>query len=354
MVTDTDSISHLYDLTAQLSDQDEELIAERNRYKVISDVVIAANRAQTHTDLFNDVLPILCKAFDFDGSAAYLIHPESGIAILKSHYNFPDESIEKYDRINIMEEPYRDTLTEGHLIVFSGSSANIYGTKLLVLTPIVSSCGVIGGLAFFSDEHLDLGSTARTLLPTIGKHLGDTLRRIWAEKLLKSEMERYKSLSEQHDELICENSAKSQELQAINDELHRANNNLLLTADTLVNIIDAIPLPIWWKTLDGVYLGANARFCDIVGLPRHEVMGKTLHEIFPALYWDEYDIGDETALECRHAEYIGEYHSKEDNKEHRGRFVKNVVYNSNHDPFALICIVYPCEESCNEVEYGTR
>lgn len=349
-----DPITRLMELTAELTDKDEEIEREKERYKVISEIVIAANKSDTHTDLFSETIPIICEYFNFDGGGAYLIHHEMGKAILKYSLNVDEKDKEKYESVDIMDNPYRETLTEGMVTVISDEAAEEFNCKMLVFAPIISPCGVIGGIFLFSDSISSISPSARALLPTIGRYLGDSLRRIWTEKLLKSENERYKKLLEENDELICDNSSKAQELTAINEELHRHIKHLDIANKTLFSIIDAIPIPIFWKTLDGVYLGANTRFYEVTQLEPVGVIGKTLHDIFSPIYWDEYEIGDENAIECKHAEYIGVYHSKEDNREHKGRFVKNIFYDHEHKPIGLICIIYPCEDACNERELEIR
>lgn len=345
-----DPMARLMELTAELTDKDEEMEREKERYKVISEIVIAANKSDTHTDLFSETIPIICEYFNFDGGGAYLIHQDMGKAILKYSLNVDEKDKEKYEYVSIMDNPYRETLTEGTITVISGEAAEEFNCKMLVFAPIISPCGVIGGIFLFSDSNTSISPSAKALLPTIGRYLGDSLRRIWSEKLFKAENDRYKKLLAENDELICDNSSKTQELTAINEELHRHIKHLDIANKTLFSIIDAIPLPIFWKNLDGVYLGANKRFYDITQTKPYEVIGNTLHELFSPIYWDEYEIGDENAIECQHAEYIGVYHSKEDNKEHKGRFVKNIFYDYEHKPLGLICIIYPCEDACNERE----
>ncbi|MGE4504287.1 MAG: PAS domain S-box protein [Desulfovibrionaceae bacterium] len=44
-------------------------------------------------------------------------------------------------------------------------------------------------------------------------------------------------------------------------------------------LIDAAPTPIFYKDLDGVYLGCNSAFADHVGLPREQIIGRTVHDL---------------------------------------------------------------------------
>ncbi|MCX7628095.1 MAG: EAL domain-containing protein [Methylophilaceae bacterium] len=47
-------------------------------------------------------------------------------------------------------------------------------------------------------------------------------------------------------------------------------------------LVDALPLGIFVKDLDSVYVSCNARFAQDVGLPRERIVGRTDHDLFPA------------------------------------------------------------------------
>ncbi|GAB4299002.1 MAG: hypothetical protein Fur0034_10310 [Desulfuromonadia bacterium] len=46
-------------------------------------------------------------------------------------------------------------------------------------------------------------------------------------------------------------------------------------------LIESIPNPIFFKNREGRYLGCNRSFLDLIGRAREEIMGKTVHEIYP-------------------------------------------------------------------------
>lgn len=46
-------------------------------------------------------------------------------------------------------------------------------------------------------------------------------------------------------------------------------------------LIDAIPTPIFYKDAQGLYLGCNAAFEHSLGISKEQLIGKTVHEIFP-------------------------------------------------------------------------
>ncbi len=49
----------------------------------------------------------------------------------------------------------------------------------------------------------------------------------------------------------------------------------------LQNIIDAVPVPMFYKGLDGRYLGCNRAFEDVLGKSRGEITGKTVYDVAP-------------------------------------------------------------------------
>ncbi len=52
----------------------------------------------------------------------------------------------------------------------------------------------------------------------------------------------------------------------------------------LQQLIDAIPVPIFYKGVDGRYLGCNRAFGERVGYPKEEIIGKTLYDLFEELH----------------------------------------------------------------------
>ena len=53
-------------------------------------------------------------------------------------------------------------------------------------------------------------------------------------------------------------------------------------------IIDAIPLPIYYKNAQGEFLGCNKRFESSVGLAKEQILGKTVHNLWQKEVADEY------------------------------------------------------------------
>jgi PAS domain S-box-containing protein len=49
----------------------------------------------------------------------------------------------------------------------------------------------------------------------------------------------------------------------------------------LQQLLDSIPIPVYYKDLDGFYLGCNSAFETFIGLLRSNIVGKTLYEVAP-------------------------------------------------------------------------
>jgi PAS domain S-box-containing protein len=49
----------------------------------------------------------------------------------------------------------------------------------------------------------------------------------------------------------------------------------------LQQLLDSIPIPVYYKDVDGLYLGCNAAFEASIRLSRKDIVGKTVHEVVP-------------------------------------------------------------------------
>ena len=57
-------------------------------------------------------------------------------------------------------------------------------------------------------------------------------------------------------------------------------------------LIEAIPGPVFYKNREGLYLGCNQAFLELVGRSRSEVIGATVHDISPRELADRYQTAD--------------------------------------------------------------
>ncbi len=79
-------------------------------------------------------------------------------------------------------------------------------------------------------------------------------------------------------------------------ERRRAEHALRDQRQLLDAIVSAIQAPVFYKDLDGVYLGGNQAFADFLGLDLSSVIGRTSDEIDPPDLADRYRSADEVIL----------------------------------------------------------
>ncbi|MEW6657097.1 MAG: PAS domain S-box protein [Thermodesulfobacteriota bacterium] len=72
------------------------------------------------------------------------------------------------------------------------------------------------------------------------------------------------------------------------EERQRVEKTLKEQFFFLETLIDNIPSPIFYKNVDGVYLGCNQALCDFLGLPKEAIIGKTVYDLHPQDQADRY------------------------------------------------------------------
>lgn len=83
----------------------------------------------------------------------------------------------------------------------------------------------------------------------------------------------------------------SQRRRLAEEQLQSAHANLTRNLRFTEVLLDAIPIPIFYKDSERRYLGCNQTFTDIVGITSEEIRGKTAQELWPDLSkaYDEND-----------------------------------------------------------------
>ena len=76
----------------------------------------------------------------------------------------------------------------------------------------------------------------------------------------------------------------------------RIDGNAALSAAVLQQLIDAIPLPIFYKDIRGVYLGGNRAFEDFLGKKLKHIVGKTVRDLAPPDLAALYEQADQALL----------------------------------------------------------
>lgn len=90
-------------------------------------------------------------------------------------------------------------------------------------------------------------------------------------------------------------------------ERRETQEALTKQAGLITSLLDSVPDLIFYKDLDGVYLGCNPPFAAFVGRPRADIIGKTDYELFPAPVAEEFRANDRLMLENRQAKHNDEW-----------------------------------------------
>jgi PAS domain S-box-containing protein len=72
----------------------------------------------------------------------------------------------------------------------------------------------------------------------------------------------------------------------------RAEERLSEQLHFLQQLLDTIPLPVFYKNTDGVYLGCNSAFELFCGFSRDRIVGRTVHDLAPSQRADVYQEAD--------------------------------------------------------------
>ena len=67
-------------------------------------------------------------------------------------------------------------------------------------------------------------------------------------------------------------------------------------SEFLQKLIDSIPIPIFYKDIQGVYLGGNQEFENFLGRKMEDIVGKTVHDIAPQDLAEIYEQADKKLL----------------------------------------------------------
>jgi len=68
----------------------------------------------------------------------------------------------------------------------------------------------------------------------------------------------------------------------------RAEEALREHLNFLQTLIDTIPSPIFYKNVEGIYLGCNKALVDFLGLPKEEIIGKSVYDVYSKDLADKY------------------------------------------------------------------
>ena len=79
-------------------------------------------------------------------------------------------------------------------------------------------------------------------------------------------------------------------------QLRRTEEALREQRLLLDDILNSIPIPVFYKGIRGRFMGCNSAFLDFVGLPKERILDKTVADIYPAKLAETYHKADQDLL----------------------------------------------------------
>jgi PAS domain S-box-containing protein len=108
---------------------------------------------------------------------------------------------------------------------------------------------------------------------------------------------------------------------------------------TLRQLVNGIPVPIFLRDLNGLFIGSNPSFVEFLGMSEEELIGKTVYDIVPEDEASEYDQRDKELIQ---SPQIQVYEGKITNKSGKvidTIFRKSLLVNEDNEPIAIVGVI---------------
>lgn len=92
--------------------------------------------------------------------------------------------------------------------------------------------------------------------------------------------------------LECEVAARGYEVEAMYESLLAQEKIHIGTINLLQQIIDHIPMPIFWKNMNGQVVGCNHACETVLNLSKSEIINKTVFDLFDPDFANQYNDAD--------------------------------------------------------------
>lgn len=143
--------------------------------------------------------------------------------------------------------------------------------------------------------------------------------------------------------LECEVAARGYEIEAMYNSLLEQEKIHIEYINLLQQVVDHIPMPIFWKGLDGVCLGCNKSCEQTIGLTKAEIVGKTVFDIFESEYAKIYDNADMETVRFGHYSYSTEF-KRIDGTITKAIFHMRIYHNCSGERSGIIVFAHtPCD-----------
>ncbi len=159
---------------------------------------------------------------------------------------------------------------------------------------VVSGAGVIGDAV----EALRLGAWDYVLKPIADMNvLLHAVRKALERSRLLLENKAHRERLEQ----LVKDRTAALELEIA--ERKRVEEALKEQYEFLQTLMDAIPISVFYKNRQGSYLGCNNAYGQFLGLEKEEIIGKSVHDLFPKDLADLYANADEALFQTQVSQY---------------------------------------------------
>lgn len=323
-------IAKLEELTTRLKDSETELDKERRRLKIFNRIIVAANESENQKELVQSILDTAIDLLHFDVGAIYLV--QGGKARVVATHSVGNPGIDFFDKICLQNEIYQEKFSKGKSLLFKNYdktdpvlSGLLGGIKTLVSVPIIFNKQLKGCINVGSILDGDVPSEDCEIIRTLGKHLAHVLHRLETELELEGQ--------------FIEVAAYTQELKATEDELRKNLSELEEKKNYLDALFYSLPVPIFYKTTDGIYRDCNPAFCAAYGADKDYIVGKNAEQLYPEYYKDFNQKDHELICKGGVQQYLHEIFDK-DYKTHNALIVKTLHHDINDNIIGIIgCIV---------------
>ncbi|NYT19870.1 MAG: PAS domain S-box protein, partial [Methanosarcinales archaeon] len=112
----------------------------------------------------------------------------------------------------------------------------------------------------------------------------------------------------------------------------------------LQELIDAIPVPVFYKNKDGIYLGCNKAFEEFIGIKKEELVGKTVFELCPEDLAPKYYEKDNELFEKGGIQTYESWCESIDGSRRRVMFNKSLFTDLNGDKAGLVGAIFDITE----------
>ena len=135
-------------------------------------------------------------------------------------------------------------------------------------------------------------------------------------------------------------------IESIRDITGRKTTEIALNENLrfLQHLINAIPSPIFYKDTDGIYRGCNLAYEKYLGKSKDEIVGKSVHDVFPADLADKYREMDQALFKEPGVQIYESSISYADGTRHDVIFNKSTYTNARDEVSGLVGVVLDITE----------